>query len=116
MPSAMPTLLYIDDDPALARLVDRGLTRLGFNVIHAASGKIGLERLQPIEARHVLIERNDIDAALGEAIQSGLAVGRIFNVEAEPRQPAADQPGKRLVIVDIKNRGQRSGHVAACGT
>jgi two-component sensor histidine kinase len=46
MTAATPTLLYIDDDEALARLVDRGLTRLGFNVIHAASGKVGLERLQ----------------------------------------------------------------------
>jgi two-component sensor histidine kinase/CheY-like chemotaxis protein len=46
MTHAMPTLLYIDDDEALARLVDRGLTRLGFNVVHAASGKLGLERLQ----------------------------------------------------------------------
>jgi two-component sensor histidine kinase len=46
MTTAMPTLLYIDDDEALARLVDRGLTRLGFNVVHAASGKVGLERLQ----------------------------------------------------------------------
>jgi two-component sensor histidine kinase len=46
MTAAMPTLLYIDDDEALARLVNRGLTRLGFNVVHAASGKHGLERLQ----------------------------------------------------------------------
>jgi two-component sensor histidine kinase len=46
MTSAMPTLLYIDDDEALARLVDRGMTRLGFNVVHAASGQHGLDRLQ----------------------------------------------------------------------
>src|ERR1700704_6279849 len=46
MSSATPTLLYIDDDAALARLVDRGLTRLGFKVIHAASGTDGLERLE----------------------------------------------------------------------
>jgi two-component sensor histidine kinase len=46
MTAATPTLLYIDDDEALARLVDRRLTRLGFSVIHAASGKVGLERLQ----------------------------------------------------------------------
>jgi two-component sensor histidine kinase len=45
MTTAMPTLLYIDDDEALARLVDRGLTRLGFNVVHAASGQHGLNRL-----------------------------------------------------------------------
>jgi two-component sensor histidine kinase len=42
----MPTLLYIDDDDALARLVERGLTRQGFNVVLAASGDAGLERLQ----------------------------------------------------------------------
>jgi two-component sensor histidine kinase len=45
MSSATPTLLYIDDDEALARLIDRGLTRLGFKVIHARSGAMGLERL-----------------------------------------------------------------------
>jgi two-component sensor histidine kinase len=46
MSAAMPTLLFIDDDEALARLVDRGLTRAGFNVVHASSGRSGLDRLQ----------------------------------------------------------------------
>src|SRR5260370_32099571 len=45
MNPAMPTLLYIYDDEALSRLVERGLTRLGFKVVHAASGTAGLERL-----------------------------------------------------------------------
>jgi two-component sensor histidine kinase len=45
MNNAPPTLLYIDDDEALARLVDRGLTRAGFRVIHAAGGDQGLARL-----------------------------------------------------------------------
>jgi two-component sensor histidine kinase len=45
MSDTTPTLLYIDDDEALARLVDRGLTRLGFKVVHAASGAHGLDRL-----------------------------------------------------------------------
>jgi two-component sensor histidine kinase len=45
MNQATPTLLYIDDDAGLARLVDRGLTRLGFKVIHAADGADGLARL-----------------------------------------------------------------------
>jgi two-component sensor histidine kinase len=40
-----PTLLYIEDDPALARLVDRGLTRLGFKVVHAVSGSQGVDIL-----------------------------------------------------------------------
>jgi len=46
MTSALPTLLYIDDDDAIARLVDRGLTRLGIKVVHAPSGARGLERLR----------------------------------------------------------------------
>ena len=46
MNAVAPTLLYIDDDAALARLVDRGLTRLGFRVVHATSGQHGLDRLQ----------------------------------------------------------------------
>jgi two-component sensor histidine kinase len=46
MTAPMPTLLYIDDDAGLARLVDRGLTRLGLKVVHAPSGMEGLERLR----------------------------------------------------------------------
>src|SRR5271154_2728303 len=46
MTTVPPTLLYIDDDEALARLVDRGLTRLGLRVVHAASGEQGLARLR----------------------------------------------------------------------
>src|SRR3981189_2709257 len=46
MNSATPTLLYIDDDEAVGRVVDRGLTRLGFKVVHATSGPEGLDRLQ----------------------------------------------------------------------
>jgi two-component sensor histidine kinase len=46
MNASASTLLYIDDDETLARLVNRGLTRLGFNVVHAADGEAGLARLQ----------------------------------------------------------------------
>jgi len=45
MNTKTPTLLYIDDDKTLARLVDRGLSRLGLKVVHAAGGVEGLERL-----------------------------------------------------------------------
>src|ERR1700730_5402919 len=62
MTSAMPTLLYIDDDEALARLVDRGMTRLGFNVVHAASGQHGLDRL----------EQGDIDVIALDQYMPGL--------------------------------------------
>jgi two-component sensor histidine kinase len=46
MTQTMPTLLYIDDDKALARLVDRGLTRLGLKVVHAEGGTQGLDRIR----------------------------------------------------------------------
>jgi two-component sensor histidine kinase len=46
MNCSMPTVLYIDDDDALARLVQRGLARAGFDVVHARGGAEGLERLR----------------------------------------------------------------------
>jgi two-component sensor histidine kinase len=45
MNETKPTLLYIDDDDALARLVERGLARRGYTVVHAAGGEAGLARL-----------------------------------------------------------------------
>jgi two-component sensor histidine kinase len=44
--TALPKLLYIDDDAALARLVERGLKRAGFEVVHAVGGEQGLARLR----------------------------------------------------------------------
>jgi len=38
-------LLYIDDDPGLGRLVERALTRHGYQVTHALSGDEGLRQL-----------------------------------------------------------------------
>ncbi|MES2752328.1 MAG: response regulator [Pseudomonadota bacterium] len=46
MKPVAPILLYIDDDADLARLVDRGMKRLGFAVEHAANGAAGLERIR----------------------------------------------------------------------
>jgi len=46
MNAPAPTLLYIDDDAALARLVARGLSRAGFTVEHAADGSAGIARLR----------------------------------------------------------------------
>jgi two-component sensor histidine kinase len=46
MTPVKPTLLYIDDDEALGRLVSRGLQRQGYFVEHALSGEAGLERLR----------------------------------------------------------------------
>jgi len=46
MTSTAPTLLYIDDDAGLARLVERGLRRHGFEVEHARDGDSGIARLR----------------------------------------------------------------------
>ncbi|MGH6716801.1 MAG: response regulator [Bradyrhizobium sp.] len=45
MTSGTPTVLYIDDDEGLAHLVDRGLTRHGYKVLHARSGTEGIEQI-----------------------------------------------------------------------
>lgn len=41
-----PTLLYIEDDEGLARLVERGLKRQGFKVEHCPDGESGIARIQ----------------------------------------------------------------------
>ncbi len=46
MPSSVLRVLYIDDDPALARLVERALGRRGYHVEHAGDAETGLERLR----------------------------------------------------------------------
>ncbi len=47
MPEQTPIrVLYVDDDPALARLVQRSLERKGFAVQHASSGEQGFEALR----------------------------------------------------------------------
>ena len=45
MPSTPARILYIDDDPELARLVQRALGRRGYAVENVASGEAGLARL-----------------------------------------------------------------------
>lgn len=46
MSSEAPTLLYIDDDAGLARLVERGMKRQGFKVEYAGDGESGLARIR----------------------------------------------------------------------
>lgn len=46
MPSREVRVLYIDDDPALGRLVQKALGRRGYLVEHAARAEDGLERLR----------------------------------------------------------------------
>ena len=48
MTGTPPRLLYVDDDPGLARLVQKGLGRRGYTVDTAGSGPDGLERLRGV--------------------------------------------------------------------
>lgn len=79
-----------------------------------------LERLQPVEARHVLIERNDIDAAFGagaaDALETFLAARGVNDPVAAPRQAAVDQARQRVVVVDVEQCRRGLVHVAAGGT
>ena len=45
MPDSGARILYIDDDPAVRRLVERGLKREGFIIESAEDGESGLDRL-----------------------------------------------------------------------
>lgn len=45
MPDRALRVLYIDDDPALVRLIERVLHRHGHTLVHAADAEIGLARL-----------------------------------------------------------------------
>lgn len=42
MPSHTPHVLYVDDDPGLARLVEKAMERRGYQYRHATSGEEGL--------------------------------------------------------------------------
>ncbi|MDB5527689.1 MAG: two-component system sensor histidine kinase/response regulator [Devosia sp.] len=45
MPNRIPRVLYIDDDPGLARLVQKAMERRGYFFEHAATGETGLTRI-----------------------------------------------------------------------
>lgn len=45
MPNRTPHVLYVDDDPGLARLVEKAMLRRGYAYDHANSGEEGIERI-----------------------------------------------------------------------
>jgi two-component sensor histidine kinase/CheY-like chemotaxis protein len=46
MPNRTPHVLYVDDDPGLARLVEKAMQRRGYLYDHAKSGEEGLDRIR----------------------------------------------------------------------
>ena len=70
------------------------------------------QRLQPVEARHVLVERDHVDAALANAGEPGLAIGCMLDDKTLPLQPALHQPRESGIVVDIERGWCFLGHAA----
>jgi two-component sensor histidine kinase len=76
MPSV--SVLYVDDDPGLARLVQRALQRRGYQVEHAASGSEALARLA----------RGGVDVvALDHFLASGTGLDLLASLQSFPERP-----------------------------
>jgi two-component sensor histidine kinase len=79
MPNRIPSVLYIDDDPGLARLVQKALERRGFVFEHAADGEAGLTR----------IAQGGIDVvALDHYLPTGTGLDVLARMEDIPDRPA----------------------------
>lgn len=71
-------ILYVDDDPALARLIQRALHRRGYEVENVASSEAGLERL----------DRGGIDVvALDHFLPTGTGLDFLESLRALPTPP-----------------------------
>jgi two-component sensor histidine kinase len=78
MPTKPVSVLYIDDDPGLARLVTRALGRRGYAVATAATGEEGLGRLAA----------GDIDViALDHFLPTGTGLDFLEQLRATPVRP-----------------------------
>ena len=73
------------------------------------------QRLEPVLARHVVIERHDIDAALLDPTEAAVAILRDLDRIAAPLQPLLDEAGQTRVVIDIQDAERPVGH-AASGT
>lgn len=88
MPNRTPHVLYVDDDPGLARLVQKALERLGYIVDVAANGEDGLAR----------IKQGGIDVV---ALDHYLPTGTGLDVLAQ-MQDMADRPAVVYVTATIE--------------
>jgi DNA-binding response OmpR family regulator len=55
-PSERPTVLVVDDDPKVARLIRASLGAEGYEVLHAADGVIGVEMVETEQPDMVLLD------------------------------------------------------------
>lgn len=99
--SGKPSLriLYIDDDPGVARLVQRALERRGFEVEHAASGAEGLRRLRETSFALICLDHTMPD-------RDGLAV--LAEISAIPDHPpviyvTGSDDSSRVAVTALKS-------------
>ncbi len=91
-------ILYIDDDPGIARLVQRALGRRGFEVEHAANGAEGLRRLREDKFALVCLDHTMPG-------QDGLAV--LAEIRAIPDHPpviyaTGSEDNSRVAVAALK--------------
>lgn len=72
MPNRTPHVLYVDDDPGLARLVEKAMHRRGYLYDHAKSGEEGLDRLRQ-GGIDVLVLDHYLPTGTGLDVLAGLA-------------------------------------------
>jgi two-component sensor histidine kinase len=78
MPTGPARILYVDDDPGLARLVQRALHRRGYQVEHVASSDEALARLA----------RGGVDViALDHFLASGTGLDVLASLQSFPGRP-----------------------------
>src|SRR3569623_599644 len=75
-----------------------------------------LERRKAVEAWHMLIERDHVDAALFQTRDSAWAVGCMIDFNAMARKANSDQTGEARVVVDIEQSRVRRRHALTGGT
>ncbi|MCW5721055.1 MAG: response regulator [Devosia sp.] len=79
MPNRTPHVLYIDDDPGLARLLQRALERRGYIFEHAPTGEAGLE----------VIRNGGIDVvALDHYLPTGTGLDVLVQMDGLEDKPA----------------------------
>ena len=79
MPHRIPSVLYIDDDPGLARLVQKALERRGYTFAHAGDGESGLARLRQGAVDIVVLDHY---------LPTGTGLDVLAQMEGLPERPA----------------------------
>ncbi len=72
MPNRTPHVLYIDDDPGLARLVEKAMQRRGFRFSHARTGEEGLDLIRSGDVDVVALDHY-LPTGTGLDVLAGLA-------------------------------------------